>query len=247
MTAVTSAEERAAPDAQAGILASVALAANYNRWLLDRARPYLGARVLDSGAGIGTFTELLTDRELVVAAEPDPAFAGLLRDRFARRPNVQIVELDALALSPTSVPAPFDSVVCLNVLEHIRADEDALARLASVLRPDGHLLLLVPAHPTLFGAVDEAVGHVRRYTRAALRAAAEAAGLEIVEVRYVNPAGALGWLVTSRLLRRHDISRGPLALYDRLVPLLRPLDRLRLPFGLSLWMVARRPDPPSEA
>ena len=68
-------------------------------------------------------------------------------------------------------------------------------------------------------------------------------GFELVDLRHVNPVGAVGWAISSRLLRRSEIPAGPLALYDRLVPLFKALDRLRLPFGLSLWAVARTPAP----
>ena len=218
------------------------LATNYNAWLLDRARPHLGRRVLDAGAGTGTFTELAADgRQLVVAMEPDPLFARELERRFAGRDNVEVVQLDVADLSSESVPAPFDSVVCFNVLEHIRDHVAALARLHEVLAPGGRLVLLVPAHPLLFGSIDRTVGHERRYERGQVRGLLEASGFQVEEVRYVNPLGALGWLVSSRVLRRTLIPEGPLRLYDRLVPLLRGLEMLRLPWGLSVWAVARRP------
>jgi 2-polyprenyl-3-methyl-5-hydroxy-6-metoxy-1,4-benzoquinol methylase len=215
----------------------MAQADNYNTWLLDRSRPYLGRRVLDVGAGLGTFTELAADGREVVALEPEAAFATDLRTRFAGRPNVQIVEAEAGELEESE---PFDSVLCFNVLEHIPDDEGALRQFHSRLAPGGHLLLLVPAHPFLFGAIDRAVHHERRYRREPLRRLLEQTGFAVQTARYVNPLGALGWLVSGRVLGRGEIPTGPLRLYDSLVPLLRALDRLALPFGLSVWGVARR-------
>ncbi len=219
------------------------LATNYNVWLLDRARPHLGSRVLDAGAGTGTFTEMAAadGRELVVAMEPDPLFADELELRFAGRENVEVVQLEVDDVSRGTVPAPFDSVVCFNVLEHIRDHAAALARLREVLAPDGRLFLLVPAHPLLFGSIDRTVGHERRYKRGQVRGLLERGGFQVEEVRYVNPLGALGWLVSARILRRTLIPEGPLRLYDRVVPLLRGLESLHLPWGLSVWAVARRP------
>jgi SAM-dependent methyltransferase len=214
-------------------------AANYNEWLLRRAQPFLGSRVLDVGAGVGTLTELVQPGRTVVAVEPDPEFVPLLRQRFAGRSNVRVVEADAAALD--TIPESFDSVICFNVLEHISDDESALRHFRERLVPGGHLLLLVPAHQALFGAIDASVGHERRYSRDVARSRLIGAGLEPVEIRYVNPLGALGWLVSSRLLSRTRVPVGPLRLYDRLVPLLRRLDGVRLPFGLSVWAVARRP------
>jgi SAM-dependent methyltransferase len=216
----------------------MAQADNYNTWLLDRSRPYLGRRVLDVGAGLGTFTELAAAGREVVALEPEAAFATDLRRRFAGRPNVQVVEAEADELEGES--GPFDSVICFNVLEHIPDDQGALRQFHSRLAPGGHLLLLVPAHPFLFGAIDRIVQHERRYKREPLRLLLEQTGFAVQTVRYVNPLGALGWLVSGRVLGRGQIPKGPLRLYDNLVPLLRALDRLELPFGLSVWAVARR-------
>jgi SAM-dependent methyltransferase len=217
-------------------------ARNYNAWLLERARPYLGPRVLDVGAGIGTFTvELARLAESVVALEPDPEEAEVLRSRFADDERVSVLQCTAAELPADE--APFDAAICFNVLEHVRDDVEALRAVHGRVRPGGHLLLLVPAHPALYGEIDRAVDHVRRYDGSALRRAVDGAGFELVELRHVNPVGAVGWAVSSRLLRRSEIPAGPLALYDRLVPLLKALDRLRLPFGLSLWAVARMPAP----
>jgi SAM-dependent methyltransferase len=218
----------------------MAEADNYNDWLLARALPFLGRRVLDFGAGLGTFTTALAAQAEVVAVEPDPELAATLRARFAADPQVTVVEGDAGWLGDAGAHGGFDSVVCLNVLEHIRDDEGVLRGFRDCLAPGGHVLVLVPAHAALYGRIDRLVGHERRYSRGGLRNVIERAGLEPVETRYVNPVGAIGWLVSSRLLKRDQVPVGPLRAYDRLVPLLRRLDELRLPFGLSVWAVARR-------
>jgi len=216
-------------------------ASNYNRWLLDRAAPYLGERVLDVGAGIGTFSEQISDRRHVVALEPDPAFLPELRSRFAGRTNVEVVADELEGLDAGSLPAPFDTIVCFNVLEHIADDRAALARLYALLEPGGSLLALVPAHPAAFGSMDEVLGHERRYSKQVLAGRLEQAGLEVERLGHVNPVGLLGWFLAARIARSSQIPSGPLLLFDRCVPLLAALDRLRLPVGLSLWAVARRP------
>ena len=218
-------------------------AENYNEWLLERGRPFIGRRVLDFGAGIGTFTEALaTTGAEVVAVEPDPMFAPRLRERLGGNERVIIVEADAEWLVAGEPQHTFDTVLCLNVLEHIADHEAVLHGFHDRLDPGGHLLLLVPAHQTLFGGIDRSVGHERRYSRAPLSALLEQSALEPVELRYVNPVGAVGWLVSSRIMGRGQVPAGPLKAYDKLVPILQRLDRLPLPFGLSLWAVARRAD-----
>jgi SAM-dependent methyltransferase len=214
-------------------------ASNYNAWLVERTLPHLGRRVLDAGAGVGTLTiELAPHVAELVALEPESELLPHLQARAAVLPNVEVVQAGVEAL-PSLGLKPFDAVVCSNVLEHVVDERAALAGIRSVLRPGGVLLLLVPAHPLLFGEIDRAVGHVRRYTARSLRAALDGAGFDVDELRHVNPVGALGWLVASRLLRRSEVPLGGVAVYERLVPVLRRLDALSLPFGLSLWAVAR--------
>lgn len=217
------------------VLAEIANARNYNDWLFDRARPHLGRRVLDAGAGIGTFSELAAAAGAeVTALEPDPAFAARLREL----PGVHVVEAPAEAI-PSGL-GPFDSVLCLNVLEHVPDDEAALRGFRDALRPGGALLLLVPAHAWLYGGYDRAAGHERRYDAGTLRARLRAAGFEVETLRHVNPVGGLGWLVRVRLSRTDEWPSRSFRTFDRLVPALRHLDRVPLPFGLSLWAVARR-------
>ena len=222
-------------------LTAWAAADNYNAWLLERAQPFIGSRVLDFGVGTGTFTEALASRAEIVAIEPDSQFARGLRERFAGNERAAVVEADAAWLAEDSSQGAFDTVLCLNVLEHIRDDALVLRGFHDCLAPGGHLLLLRP-RPR------QAVRRNRseRRPRATVFAwpvragLLEQEGLEPVDIRYVNPLGAVGWLVASRLLRRDQVPAGPLRAYDRLVPVLRGLDRLRLPFGLSLWAVGRR-------
>jgi 2-polyprenyl-3-methyl-5-hydroxy-6-metoxy-1,4-benzoquinol methylase len=222
-------------DPQAEALRRMEGASAYNTWLFERARPYLGRRVLDAGAGIGTFTTLAAEGREVVAVEPDPEQLAILRDRFDSHPDVQVA-----AGTIEDVDGTFDSILCLNVLEHIRDDRGMLARFHALLNPGGTLLLLVPAHPALYGGNDRVVQHERRYTKAVLRRRLEEAGLAIADLRYVNPVGAAGWLVSIRLLNREQVPEGPLKLYDKLVPALRALDKVDIGFGLSLWAVGRR-------
>lgn len=228
-------------------LAEIGGAERYNEWMLSRARPYLGDDVIDAGAGIGTFVELLArEVETVAALEPHPPFAQLLRERFRGHAGVRVVEADAATAARDRLVEAADSIVCFNVLEHIPDDASALAAFHQLLRPGGHVLLLVPAHPQLYGAADAAFGHVRRYRLRPLRALLERCGFDVVTAKYVNPVGALGWLVSMRLLRRPKASPAAVKAFDLLVPLLRPLDRLTLPVGQSVWAVARRRDEPRD-
>jgi SAM-dependent methyltransferase len=211
-------------------------ARRYNEWVLARALPYIGERILEAGAGVGTFTVMLAreDRR-VFANELDLEFAELLEKRARSLPNVEVLRNDLLQVTPELLGGPVDSIICFNVLEHIARDVDAVAAMRRCLRPGGQLLLLVPAHPFLCGATDRAVDHERRYTRGGLSRLLGRSGYEIKELRYVNPVGAAGWFVSSKVLRRSTLPAGPLNVFGRLVPVLRFLDRFPMPFGLSVW------------
>jgi len=220
------------PHALAHDLDAMAGATAYNEWLVDRARPWLHGRVLDVGAGIGTHTVQLERLAAeVVALEPEHEFAELLR---ANVNGATVVEGDV-----RDVDGPFDAIVCFNVLEHIADDVGTLRRFRELLAPHGTLLLLVPAHPALYGTLDRAFGHERRYGKRELRGKLAAAALAPVVLRHVNPIATIGWLVQAKVRRRPRMSYRGLDLYDRLVPALRALDRVPLPFGLSLWAVAK--------
>ena len=219
-------------------LADIAQSRAYNEWLFDRIGSGLGPRVVDVGAGVGTFAELAARAgATVTAVEPEPQFAAYLRERFARSDAVSVVEATVDAL-PASA---FDSAICFNVLEHIADDVGALQAIRRALAPRGRLFLLVPAHQFLYGGYDRAAGHVRRYSKTSLRRSLTSAGFELERLRYVNPVGALGWLARVRFAARGEWPSRSFAAFDRLVPLLRWLDAVPMPFGLSLWAVAVRP------
>jgi 2-polyprenyl-3-methyl-5-hydroxy-6-metoxy-1,4-benzoquinol methylase len=150
----------------------------YNEWVLARA-PILGPRVLEVGAGIGTFTLPLAERGLdVMAIEPDAELAAILKERARDSANVTVLREDVLDLTPEILSGAVDSVLCFNVLEHIADDARALASMHRCLRPGGRLLLLSPAHQFLFGATDRAVDHERRYEHGGLKDLLQRAGFE---------------------------------------------------------------------
>jgi SAM-dependent methyltransferase len=212
-------------------------------WMFSRVPDARGARVAEIGAGIGTFTRRLLAagaRELLLI-EPQPGCVASLRSRFGGDPRVRIAE-DALPDSPAldAWAGTCDLVVCQNVLEHIADDRAALQAIARALRPGGTLAVLVPAHPRLFNRLDRRFGHERRYSARRLRWLAGEAGLAIERLERFNALGILGWLVEG-LDPEPAIRPQALRAYERVVGYWRRFeDRVRLPFGLSLIVHARR-------
>src|SRR5207249_1235432 len=147
--------------------------------MFDRLRPWVGRRVLEIGAGIGNMSAFLVDRERVVLTDTEPYYLGRLRERFAGRPHVSVAELRLPAVSPGLVAERLDTVVCLNVLEHIEDDRASLRAMHDLLQPGGRLALLVPSLRALYGTLDEALGHFRRYVPAELSEKVRAAGFRL--------------------------------------------------------------------
>jgi SAM-dependent methyltransferase len=225
-------------------------ARNYRRWLFSKVAHRLGSRVLEIGAGIGNYTEFLLGAEHVVCLELHAGAIISLRRRFGRHPRVRIyqgdiAEPDCRALAEHAC----DTAVCFNVLEHIRDQAAALRNISDILIPGGCLLLIVPAVPWVFGTVDRALGHYRRYMPGSLRAALVAAGFAIDSLEWMNFPGIFGWLLNNRLLRKTAESPRQIRFYDRwVVPWTQAVERLiRPPVGLSLVGVARagRPSKPN--
>jgi 2-polyprenyl-3-methyl-5-hydroxy-6-metoxy-1,4-benzoquinol methylase len=214
-------------------------APNYNAWLARRFNQYAGPRVLEVGAGIGTITAHLAEgRQRVVALEIEDVYLRQLRERFSGAPNVEVVTWETLP------DERFDSIVLSNVLEHIEDDAAAVQRFAKLLSPEGKLIILVPALPALFGAMDEAVGHHRRYTRESLRAVLQENGFAVDLLEWMNLAGIPGWFLNSRLLRRRTVPPLQLRIYDRVAPLIaRAESKIKLPIGMSLFCVASKKKP----
>src|SRR6266581_4058076 len=147
----------AADQVGAATLERMAAAPRYNRWMFDRLRPWVGRRVLEIGAGIGNMSAFLVDRERVVLTDTERYYLDRLRQRFAGRPHVSVAELRLPAVSPGLGAERLDTVVCLNVLEHIEDDRASLRAMHDLLRPGGRLVLLVPSLRVLYGTLDDAL------------------------------------------------------------------------------------------
>ena len=222
-------------------LESMASAPGVARWTIDQFRPHLGNRVLEAGSGVGTLTGHLIDRELLVVSDIDEAQINEIGRRFDHLSNVQIVAGDLQ--DPgfyQQLPGEFDSVLCVNVLEHLDEPGVAVSEFFKSLRAGGKALILVPAHPWLYSGVDRAIGHRLRYTKPGLRDLLEDSGFVVEEVYEFNRFGVLGWLV-NKLFGRTDIGRWQARAFTLLLPLAKIVERIsRLP-GLSLIAIARKP------
>jgi SAM-dependent methyltransferase len=201
--------------------------------------------VLEVGAGIGNLTVHLVPRDRYLATDINPDYLDYLANFAFGRPYLEVGTLRAEATAGfAALAGGFDTVVCLNVLEHLDEPVSVLRNFRAALEPGGRAIVLVPQGPRRFNALDRALGHRLRYTRERLRAVVEEAGFEVEALLDFNRAAVPGWWLNG-LLRRTRFSRVQLKLYDSLVWLVRRLERF-LPWrGLSLIAISRKPLAPS--
>ena len=226
-----------------GVLNNLTGTPQYLTWLARKVRPYVGDEVLEIGAGIGNLTgRLMARRMLYVAGELDPLHLHALRNRFLRTPNVTVQKIDP------DVPADlaglencFDTVLCLNVMEHLDDPRAVLDRLAATLKPGGVLVMLVPNAPALYGTLDRVLSHKRRYSAVAARRVVEDGGFQVSRVETFNKVALLPWWAYSRVLHSGNISKLVLKIFDKSVWFWRRLDPFMPWPGLSLLLVARKP------
>lgn len=222
-----------------------ATATNWKSYIARLLSPYIARDVLEVGAGIGGNIGYFHNGRVArwLALEPDPAQADAIRARIGAGglpPDCRVLDGTLGALAPDE---RFDSILYIDVLEHIADDAAELAAAARHLAPGGHLVVLSPAHRFLFSPFDEAVGHYRRYSLAELTGLAPP-GCALVRTRMLDSAGFLASLANRLVLREAEPSRGQIAFWDRvLVPLSRIFDRLTgYRFGKTVVAVWRRED-----
>jgi glycosyltransferase involved in cell wall biosynthesis len=230
-------------DPGARTLHALSAAPRFNRWMADTIRPYVGDRVLEIGAGIGNLTRALVQgRKRYVATDISAEHLARHSTRFTHRLNLETRFCD---LTRAEDFEPFreamDTVICLNVLEHVEDDGAGLANIFSVLDHGGRAIVLVPEGQSVFGTIDVALGHFRRYSEAELKAKMEKAGFEVERIIRFNRVSRPAWFVSGKILKRTSLEWNQMRLYDRFVWLWRRIDGL-LPWKpTSIIAIAKKP------
>jgi len=227
-------------------LAAMAAAPNYYRWVLRVSAPEVGRVTLDHGAGVGNFSTILLEAgaEKVIAVEPAQNLLPILKSRTAGAGARILIVGSTLEESVGYLAGQsIDTVFSVNVLEHIEDDVRTLQAMFHIVRKGGRIVIFVPALPALYGTLDQAFGHVRRYRRQELHDKVTAAGFRVVRWRFMNLPGMVPWWISGRLLRARTLAPTTVAAYDRwVVPFLVALEGVcPPPLGQSLLLVAERP------
>jgi len=224
------------------ILANLQNARRFNKWMADTLRPWVGDRVLELGAGIGTLTGQFIPRDLYVASDINPQYLRYLKSYAMGKPYLHVAKVDAGRSDDfVSFVGAFDTVLMVNVLEHVADEQLALHNVHAALAPGGRAVILVPQHPELFNSLDVALEHRERYTASGLRDSLERADFQVERVFDFNRTAVPGWWFNGSVLRRKRFTRVQLKILEVMIPLIRRFDGI-LPWkGLSVVGIGVKP------
>jgi glycosyltransferase involved in cell wall biosynthesis len=229
-------------DSGPDILHALSKAPRFNRWMGETVRPYIGERVLEIGAGIGNLTRVLIPRvKCYVAVDIDGEHRARLATSFQHRHNLHVRHCDLEQAADFAGLGGMDTVVCLNVLEHLKDDMQGLRNIHSALAKDGRAIVLVPHGQEIFGTLDTALGHYRRYSHEELKQKMEQAGFRVERILDFNRISRPAWYVSGKVLRRTTLGAAQMKIFDQLVWLWRRIDR-HLPWPpTSIIAIAVKP------
>ncbi|MBI3103831.1 class I SAM-dependent methyltransferase [Candidatus Daviesbacteria bacterium] len=220
-------------------LESMSQAVWYNQWTLKLFAKYLKGDILEVGCGIGNFTKSLLKYGKVWAVDINRIYISNIKKEQGDK--VRVGFGDIAKGKYFFGKRNFDSIVCLNVLEHIEKDDTALKNLFDLLQNNGTLILLVPAHPFLYGEIDRSIGHFRRYSKKELLNIMESIGFNIIESWRINFLGAIGWFIAGRILNENKVENEKIKIFNLLAPFFLAIENIiEPPIGTSILVVAQK-------
>jgi len=223
-------------------------ATNYNSWIFNLVEPYLGKSVLEVGAGIGNFSiEILNHpnvQELTIVEINSRCInEHKLNIKYQKKPDLKVRYIHG-DFAHIDLPAnKFNTIIAINVLEHIAQETKALQNLYKGLSPGGFATILVPAFQCLKGSIDKRLGHYRRYNKHVVKSIMQNVCLRVVTMRYYNTFGFFGWLINFRILKRTKQSIKQVIIFDKYIfPIQKFIEKFTpwLPFGQSLFIVSKK-------
>jgi glycosyltransferase involved in cell wall biosynthesis len=223
-------------------------ATGYNRWVYQMVHPWIGREILEIGSGLGSMTRHMLGHGRLTASDVSSFCLGELRRTFGDNENVEVQYLDISRNSHTGA-GRYDTIVCLNVLEHIGDDREALHQMHRLLRPGGRLILYVPANPRLYCEIDRRVGHHRRYEMGNLLGKMRETGFQVTHQRHHNLLGAVAWWIQGKVFGKKSLRASDVGGFELLVPVAKLQDRFESRFALSILAIGEKefPGSPREA
>jgi len=216
-------------------------AKNYNRWIAENFYSHVKAPLLEFGSGIGNISELLSTYTPLCLTDTDERMLAHLKNKFSHINDVSVNFLDITQPPPEHLVGSFQTVIGINVLEHIEDDEKALVHLGNVLKPSGRLLLLVPAKKWAYTDLDKQLGHFRRYEKKELAEKIAKASFQIEKLYFFNIVGLMSWIIRDKIQRSGGLRPYQVSSFDSIVPILKRVEsKVSLPLGISLIAIAQK-------
>lgn len=225
-------------------LEAMSFAVNYHKWIVDEFRPFLGKKLVEVGAGTGSFSELLLreNPEEISLIEPSEMFLYLQQNLAQIKTDTKINLYRAIfADVRTKIENP-DSIIYVNVLEHIEDDRSELAMMHETLKKGGRCFIFVPALMSLYGEFDRKIGHFRRYKKKELEEKCVSAGFKILKSKYFDFTGIAPWWIKYKLLKSDSLESGAVTLYDKIaVPVISRFEKIfSAPVGKNILLIAEK-------
>ncbi len=221
----------------------------FNKWLYDEIKHYQVGTTLEIGSGIGSISSyILQTGNKIILSDLRKYYCELLKKRFKDYENLtDVIQIDLaddqFIFTNNHLLGKFDTIIALNVVEHIENDNEAIQNCYQMLKPNGKLIILVPAFQKLYNTLDKELGHFRRYTKISLGNLLEKENLKVVHTSYFNSTGIPGWFFAGSILRRKLIPENELLIFNKLVSIFRLFDKItKYYFGLSVIAVGIKSD-----
>lgn len=221
-------------------------ARHYLSFQFEKIRPYIGSRIIEIGSGTGNHTGKIISSfspEIFISIEKDRVFCNLLADTYGSRITILNADLTRLPDYKSDIyPKQIDTIIAINVIEHIKEDFNCLKQLREILCPGGNIILIVPALNILYSKLDKMYGHHRRYTKKMFQDYSEKLNLELLENSYFNFIGVFPWLIFNKLGQARNLNRKGMEFFDRVLPFSLKIEQKfnKVPLGLSLLGVFKK-------
>ena len=216
-------------------------AKNYNRWIAENFYASIQAPLLEFGSGIGNISELISSYTPLCLTDTDARMLAHLKNKFSHINDVSVDFLDITQPPPEHLVESFQTVIGINVLEHVEDDQKALFHLGNVLKPSGRLLLLVPAKKWAYTDLDKQLGHFRRYEKKELAEKLVKASFQIEKLYFFNLVGLMSWIMRDKLQRSGGLRPYQISSFDTIVPILKRVElKISMPVGISLIAIAQK-------
>jgi len=221
-------------------LESMSFAKNYHNWIYENIETELGNKIAEIGSGVGNFTEFLLRNDYAKIDAFEPCAKMHLNNKFSKNPRVNCINSN-FELVSKSRDNKYDSVIFINVLEHIPKDLDAIMNAYRIIRPGGKLIIFVPALQFLYSNFDRSIGHYRRYQKSELTRLVQNSNFKIMSCKYFDSLGIIPWFIFMKVMS-HGLSNRNTYAYDTfVVPWLKSVEKIMPPpIGKNLLLTASR-------